>query len=74
MRTPASAAAFRCAHRVAAQLFAIGENDERAIARRGFAEGTGGKRDGVGDVGPAFRNDFGVELVDRIDRRIVVDR
>ncbi len=62
------------AHRVAAQIFAIGENDQGAIADGGFAKSAGGERDRVGNVGPAFRDDLGVEFVDRIDRRVVVDR
>ena len=61
-------------HRVAAQFFAIGENNERAIAGCAFAEGVIGERDRCGNVGAAFRDRFGVQGVDRFDRGFVINR
>src|SRR5262245_51017710 len=65
---------FRCPHRIAAQFFAIGENDQGAITDCRFAKGPGGQSNCGRDVSAAFGNDLRIELVDGIDGGIVVDR
>ena len=65
---------FRCDDRVAAQVFAVGENNERTITSRCFAIDARRERDRFGNISAAFGNGLGVEIADRIDCRAVVNR
>ncbi|PYK68319.1 MAG: hypothetical protein DME45_08110 [Verrucomicrobia bacterium] len=60
--------------RITAQLFAVGENNEGAVAHRAFAKRLYCQRDRFANVGAPFRNRLGVEIVDRFDRSIVINR
>ena len=58
---------------VGVQFLAIGNDDERARKSLGFPEGLLGHADGGGEVGAAFGNDRGVQLVERGQHRPVVE-
>ena len=60
-------------HCVSAQLFAIGENDQRAISHRALAECARGQRDRFGNVRAAFGKGFCVESVDRLHDCAIID-
>ena len=61
-------------NRVARELLAIGEDDERAIADGRLTKCAAGERNSVRNVRTTFRNDAGIEIVERLNRGIVVDR
>ena len=73
IRTPASAAALLplC---VAEKLFAVRENDYRSIADRALAECLHGQINRARDICSAFGNRVGVEIVDRLDGGVVINR
>ena len=64
----------RALQRIAAQLLAIRKNDYGPIADSALAKCAHGQSDRIRDIRAAFRNCIGVEIVDRFDRRVVVDR
>ena len=60
-------------NRVTGQLFAVGKDHQSAISDRAFAISAFSQRDRFRNVGAAFRNRFGIEIMDRFDHGIVID-
>ena len=60
--------------RIAAQLFAIGKNNERAIADRALPVSLDCEIDRRRNIRASFWNRVRVEIVDRFHRRVVIDR
>src|SRR5438552_5080736 len=55
-------------------IAAIGEDDERPVPSGAFAKALRGKRYGAGDVGPAFGNRLRVQIIQRLNDSIVINR
>ena len=60
--------------RIAAQFFAVGKNDQGAVSHRAFAKCLHRQRDRFTNVGAAFRNRLGIEIIDRLDRGLIINR
>ena len=61
-------------HGIGTQVFAVGEEHERAAFALALAEGFGRGADRLGDVGAAQRNDVRIEFLNRGEDRRVIDR
>ena len=61
-------------YRVATKFLAVCENNEGAISHRAFPKCLCRQCDRFADVGAAFWNCFRIQVVDRFNRSIVIDR
>ena len=65
---------FRGRNSIRSQLFAIRQNDEGAGLSLSFAEGLRGDANGFRDVRSSLGDDRGIELLERGQHRVVVER
>src|SRR5262245_17302833 len=65
---------FRGGSGLAAEIFAVRDENENFIRRRARLENRFGFVNGGGDISPAARNHIYIERVERFAKRIVIER